>query len=80
MKIAVLGATGLIGRALVPALAEAAVDPPSATWRPLRPATFENTLGELVLDGREASATIWRSPREGEDVERLVVDQRTALT
>ena len=58
----------------------AAVDPPSATWRPLRPATFENTLGELVLEGRAGTATIWRSPREGEDVERLVVDQRTALT
>ena len=58
----------------------AAVDPPSATWRPLRPATFENTLGELVLDGRAGTATIWRSPREGEDVERLVVDQRTELT
>ena len=56
------------------------VDPPSAAWRPLAPRTFENTLGELVLDGRTASATIWRSPREGEDVERLVVDQRTALT
>jgi hypothetical protein len=58
----------------------AAVDPPSATWRPLRPATFENTLGELVLEGRAGTATIWRSPREGEDVERLVVDQRTTLT
>jgi hypothetical protein len=56
------------------------VDSPSATWRPLRPATFENTLGELVLVGRAGSLTIWRSPREGEDVERLVVDQRTALT
>ena len=56
------------------------VDPPSAAWRPLAPRTVENTLGELVLDGRTASATIWRSPREGEDVERLVVDQRTALT
>jgi hypothetical protein len=58
----------------------AGVDPPSATWRPLRPATFENTLGELVLDGRAGIATIWRSPREGEDVGRLVVDQRTPLT
>jgi hypothetical protein len=55
-------------------------NPPAATWRLLRPATFENTLAELVLDGRAGSATIWRSPREGEDVERLVVDQRTALT
>jgi hypothetical protein len=58
----------------------AAVEPPSATWRPLRPATFDNSLGELVLDGRAASLTIWRSPLEGEDAERLVVDQRTALT
>jgi hypothetical protein len=58
----------------------AAVDPPSATWQPLEAPMFENTLGELVLDGRAASATIWRSPREGEDVERLVVDQRAALT
>jgi hypothetical protein len=58
----------------------ATVDSPSATWRPLRPATFENTLAELVLDGRAGSVTIWRSPREGEDVERLVVDQRTMLT
>jgi hypothetical protein len=58
----------------------AGVDPPSASWRPLGPATYENALGELVLDGREASATIWRSPREGEDAERLVVDQRVPLT
>ena len=58
----------------------AAVDPPSATWRPLRPTTFENVLGELVLDGRTGSLTIWRSPREGEDAERLVVDQHTAVT
>jgi hypothetical protein len=57
----------------------AAVDPPSATWR-VGQRLFENALGELVLDGRAASATIWRSPREGEDVERLVVDQHTALT
>jgi hypothetical protein len=58
----------------------AGVEPPSATWRPLGTATYENALGELVLDGREARATIWRSPREGEDVERLVVHQRVPLT
>jgi hypothetical protein len=58
----------------------AGVDPPSATWRRLRPATFDNALGELVLEGRAASATIWRSPYEGEDAERLVVDQQTRLT
>jgi hypothetical protein len=78
----IVKATGSrIGEKIFFALAKlAAVDPPSATWRPLRPATFENTLGELVLDGRAGSVTIWRSPREGEDVERLVVDQRTVLT
>jgi hypothetical protein len=58
----------------------AGVDRPSATWRPLGQRSFDNSMGELVLDGRAASATIRRSPREGEDVERLVVDQRTALT
>jgi PhoD-like phosphatase len=58
----------------------AGVDPPSANWQPLRPATFENALGELVIEGREARATVWRSPREGEDVERLVVHQRVPLT
>jgi hypothetical protein len=58
----------------------AGVDPPSATWQPLEPATFENVLGELVLDGRDARATIWRSPREGEDVQRLFVHQRTRLS
>jgi hypothetical protein len=42
--------------------------------------TFENGLGELLLDGRTASATIRRSPREGEDPERLVVELRSALT
>jgi hypothetical protein len=56
------------------------VDPPSATWRLLRPATFENALGELILEDRNARATVWRSPREGEDAERLVVHQCTPLT
>jgi hypothetical protein len=58
----------------------AGVDVPSATWEQPRPATFENALGELVLEARAASATIWRSPREGEDAERLVVHQRAALS
>jgi PhoD-like phosphatase len=57
----------------------AGVEPPSATWQPLRAATFENTLGEVLLEGRGAQATLWRSPREGEDAERLVVQQRTPL-
>jgi hypothetical protein len=33
-----------------------------------------------VLDGRTASATMRRSPREGEDPELLVVEQRLPLT
>jgi PhoD-like phosphatase len=57
----------------------AGVDPPSASWRRLGPATFENALGEVVLDKRTARGTIWRSPREGEDPERLVVHQDTTL-
>jgi hypothetical protein len=53
---------------------------PSASWTPLRDATFENALGELVLEGRSASATIRRSPREGEDPDLLVAEQSLALT
>jgi hypothetical protein len=58
----------------------ARVAPPSASWTPVRGETFENALGELVLDGRSASATIRRSPREGEDPELLVVEQPVALS
>jgi hypothetical protein len=50
------------------------------SWTPTHDATFENALGELLLDGRAASATIWRSPREGEDPEQLVAEQPLALT
>ena len=42
-------------------------------------ATFDNSLGELLLDGRTASATFRRSPREGEDPELLVADRPIAL-
>jgi len=52
----------------------AGVDLPSATWTPLREPTFENGLGEIVLACRTATATIRRSPREGEDPELLVAD------
>jgi hypothetical protein len=58
----------------------AGVAPPSASWTPMRGATFENALGELVLEGRSASATIRRSPREGEDPDLLVAEQSLALT
>jgi hypothetical protein len=57
----------------------AGVTPPSVSWTPIRDATFENALGELVLEGRSASATIRRSPREGEDPELLVAEQPLTL-
>ena len=58
----------------------AGVSPPSASWHPIRDETFDNVLGELVLDGRSASATIRRSPREGEDPERLVGERQFELS
>jgi hypothetical protein len=57
----------------------AGVAPPSTCWKPLRDATFENALGELVLEGRSARATIRRSPREGENAELLVAEQPLTL-
>jgi hypothetical protein len=57
----------------------AGVPKPSADWRRLRPTSFDNCLGELWLDGRSASATIYRSPDEDEDPERLVVTLRERL-
>ncbi len=57
----------------------AGVPAPSASWRPLRPGTFENSVGELFLDGRAATATLRRSPQEGEDPERLVADRPLEL-
>jgi hypothetical protein len=58
----------------------AGVEAPSTNWTPTRTPTFENALGELLLDGRAAYATIRRSPREGEDPELLVAEQPMALT
>ena len=58
----------------------AGVDAPSVEWERLRRETFDNSIGELVLDERESSVTIRRSPREGEDAERLVVLHTTQLT
>jgi hypothetical protein len=58
----------------------AGVAAPTARWRLVRDPTFENSIGELELDGRSARVTTRRSPREGEDVERLVVLHRTVLT
>jgi PhoD-like phosphatase len=56
------------------------VAPPSASWTPIRSPTFENALGELVLEGRSASATFRRSPREGENPDLLMDEQPLALT
>ena len=58
----------------------AGVAAPSASWTTIREPTFENTLGELVLEGRSARATIRRSPREGENPDLLVAEQPLALT
>jgi hypothetical protein len=58
----------------------AGVESPSATWTPIRKPTFDNALGELLLEGRMASVTIRRSPSEGEDPELLVAEPRLALT
>ena len=57
----------------------AGVESPSANWRPLRAGTFDNSLGELFLDARSASAIYRRSPKEGEDPERLVADRPIVL-
>ena len=57
----------------------AGVPAPSASWDPIRKPTFDNGLGELLLDGRIASATIRRSPREGEDPELLVAEPPVTL-
>ena len=57
----------------------AGVEAPSVSWTPIRTATFDNTLGEIYLDGRTASTTIRRSPHEGEDPELLVADPPVVL-
>jgi hypothetical protein len=57
----------------------AGVPDPSASWSLVHGPTFENSIGELVLQGRSAHVTLSRSPREGEDPERLVVLHRTEL-
>ena len=58
----------------------AGVEAPSSSWKPIRKATFDNALAELLLEGRTASAVIRRSPSEGEDPELLVEDPPIELT
>ncbi len=57
----------------------ARVPSPSARWEFVRKPTFENGLGEILLDGRDAVATMWRSPREGDDPEQLVAEAPVTL-
>jgi PhoD-like phosphatase len=49
----------------------ARVPTPSAEWSFVRRPSFDNSIGELVLDRRAARVTLQRSAREGEDAERL---------
>jgi hypothetical protein len=58
----------------------AGVGAPSARWNRLRAETFDNSIGELVLDERSATVTILRSPEVGEHAERLVALHTTELT
>src|SRR6185295_9458409 len=57
----------------------ARVPQPSARWHYVRRPTFDNSIGELELDGRAARVTVRRSPEQGEDVERLVTLHSTDL-
>jgi hypothetical protein len=49
----------------------AGIEPPWARWELRRTRTFENSIGELELDGRSARVALMRSTRKGER-ERLL--------
>jgi hypothetical protein len=49
----------------------AGVPPLSAGWSFVRPPTFDNSIGELELDGRSARVTLRRSAVKGESPEHL---------
>ena len=49
----------------------AGVPSPAADWSFVRRPTFDNSIGELELDGRAARVTVRRSANEGENAERL---------
>jgi hypothetical protein len=57
----------------------AGVPPPSADWNFVRRPTFDNSIGELELDGRRAHVTLRRSGREGESAEHLYPIHSTKL-
>ena len=42
------------------------VPPPSAAWTYIAPRTYENSIGELELDGPSASVTLYRARASGE--------------
>ena len=57
----------------------AGVPRPSAAWRFVRRPTYDNSIGELLLDARAARVTLRRSAHQGEDVQQLVVLHSTEL-
>jgi phosphodiesterase/alkaline phosphatase D-like protein len=57
----------------------AGVRPTSAGWRFLRRPTFDNSIGELELDARNARVTLRRSGREGETADVLHLLHATEL-
>jgi len=65
--------TGSKGAALVFSLLArlAGVPSPSTEWSFVRRPTFDNSIGELELDGRSADVILRRSGREGESAEHL---------
>jgi hypothetical protein len=71
--------SGIAARVFAKLADWAGVERPSATWKPIRPPSFENAISELVLDGPNASVVIRRSPREGENPECLVADPAVPL-
>ena len=42
------------------------VPAPTATWRMASAPTYENSIGELVLDERSAKVTLFRSTQDGD--------------
>ena len=73
--------TGSKGAALVFSFLArlAGVPPPSVGWRFVRRPSFDNSIGELQLDGRSARVTLHRSGREGESADVLHLLHATEL-
>jgi hypothetical protein len=56
------------------------VPSPSADWEYVQRPSFDNSIGELWLDGRTAQVTLQRAAREGEDADLLYPIHVTRLT